>query len=144
MDSCPRRVGVPLRFLEDGHGSGCVFLGAKLAVSPREGLAEFAVLSPKSSYLLMGQFEAMTQRFRAGAAIGGCTGRAACAAVVSELFDLVAQIGLGVEPRPGDSGLSCESGHADVLAVVGHCSESITGSLQRLFMAFSGHLSEPL
>lgn len=79
--------------------SGCQFVDAELAVCPRQGLAELAVLSPKSRYVLMSQFEAVSKRLRTGTTIRGCTGRACCAAVVPELFALVTQFGLGVKPR---------------------------------------------
>lgn len=95
---------------------------------PRQGLAELAVLSPKSRYVLMSQFEAVSKRLRTGTTIRGCTGRACCAAVVPELFALVTQFGLGVKPRPGDCGPGCEPGHGDGLAVVGHRGQGIAGS----------------
>lgn len=111
---------------------------------PRQGLAELAVLRPKSRYVLMSQFEAVTKRLCTGTTIRGCSRRTGCAAVMSDLLDLVAQFGLGVEPRSGDSGLGCEACHGDGLAVIDHCSEGIAGSLEGLFMALSGNLSEPL
>ena len=79
-----------------------------------------------------------------GCPLGGPGGRFAGGRWLAELLDLVAKLGLAVDPGPGDVGGSGETAEGDRFSFPGQGLEGLGGSGEGGVVTGSGGLAEPV
>ncbi len=106
-------------------------------------LAQLVIFCAQLRDLLVGQIKAAAQRFLAGAGAGSPARCPAGSSVALQLIDLLAQPGLGIDPRSRHPGLDGQARDCHGCSVTADGRQRCLCSLQGLLVAGAGVLGEP-